>query len=195
MITLEDAPALLADGRPATLRPMIPTDWTAVEALFGATSEANLYTRFFTTGRGAVESHLRHLFDSVDGPSVLLLESDGRLMGIADVERIDSVTSEVAFLVADDAHGLGVATLLLEQVAEDARHTGVEWLVADVLAVNHPMLTVFADAGFTIAVETDRGEAVVRLSTVRTAEVEAASHARHVRAEQARQLNAVVAAG
>jgi GNAT superfamily N-acetyltransferase len=195
MTTLRVTPTLLADGRAATVRQVTSADRAAVSALFDATSPANLYTRFFTAGRGVVESHLRHLFDSDDGPKVLMLECAGRLLGVADVERVNSVTSEVAFLVADDAHGLGVATLLLEQVADEARRDVVRWIVADVLAVNHPMLTVFADAGYTLALDSDRGDVVVRLSTARTQAVVAASGDRHRRAEQAQHLNAAVAAG
>ncbi len=170
---------MLTDGRAACVRPVTRGDRPAVTSLYAQTSAANLYTRFFTSGTGVVACHLAHLFDPLDPPDVYVVEAGGRLIGVADVERCDEITSEVAFLVADDAHGLGVATLLLERIAEEARVSGVQWLVADVLAVNHPMMAVFTDAGFAIDLHTDHGEVSVRMSTASSAAVLAASAERH----------------
>ena len=170
---------LLTDGRAACVRPMTHADRSAVTAMYAGTSAANLYTRFFTSGRGAVTSHLDHLFAPLDPPQVFLVEVAGRLLGVADVEPCDEITSEVAFLVADDAHGLGVATLLLERIADEARAAGVQWLVADVLAINHPMMAVFTDAGFAIDLHSSHGEVSVRMSTASSAAVVEASAVRH----------------
>jgi GNAT superfamily N-acetyltransferase len=176
---------MLTDGRAASVRPMQRTDRSAVSSLYARTSAANLYTRFFTSGRGVIASHLDHLFDPLDPPQVYVAETAGRLIGVADVEPCDEITWEVAFLVADDAHGLGVATLLLERIADEARLAGVPWLVADVLAVNHPMMSVFTDAGFAIDLHTDHGEVAVRMSTASSPAVLAATAARHLSAERA----------
>jgi GNAT superfamily N-acetyltransferase len=89
------------------------------------------------------------------------------------------LTNEIAFLVADDAHGLGIATLLLERAATDARAEGVEWFVADVLAINHPMLEVFADAGFKVERHADHGDVALRMSTELDADARSATAARH----------------
>jgi GNAT superfamily N-acetyltransferase len=174
---------ILADGRPASVRRMNRADRSSVTSLYAGTSQDNLYTRFFTIGQGAVARHIDHLFTPVDPPEVFLVEAAGRLLGVADVERCGGATSEIAFLVADDAHGLGIATLLLERVAEESRATGVEWLVADVLAVNHPMMSVFTDAGFTLELHQDHGEVKVRMSTAATPAAVAAARARHLRSE------------
>ena len=148
-------------------------------ALFDSCSDGNLYTRFFTAGHGAVVRHLDHIFDGETDARTYIVLRAGRVIGIADVEPCDDSTSEIAFLVADDSHGLGIATLLLERAAEDARDSGVAWLVADVLAINHPMLEVFADAGFRIERHTDHGEVALRISTELDAAARLAMAARH----------------
>jgi GNAT superfamily N-acetyltransferase len=126
-----------------------------------------------------VAHHIDHLFDRASAARTYVMLRGERVIGIADVEPCDQVTSEIAFLVADDLHGLGIATLLLERAAEDACAAGVPWFVADVLAINHPMLEVFTDAGFRIERHVDHGEVAVRMSTEVDATTRSAMAARH----------------
>ena len=56
--------------------------------------------------------------------------------------------AEVAFVVADEHHGRGISTLLLEHLAAIARLNGIVRFTAEVLADNRAMLTVFAKAGW-----------------------------------------------
>jgi GNAT superfamily N-acetyltransferase len=156
---------VLSDGRDAVLRPLAPMDRDGLEELFGHTSPDNLYTRFFGIGADTVTKHLDHLFagDSMVSTYVLMLGK--RVLGVADVEHLDATSAEVAFLVADDTHGCGVATLLLERAAADARNAGIEWFVADVLAVNHLMLQVFADIGFPVVTHREGFDVSLRMST------------------------------
>lgn len=170
---------VLADGSGAEIRLLDPEDRPAVTTLFESCSDENLYTRFFTAGRGVVARHLDHIFDPASGSRTYVVLRSDRVVGIADVEPCDESTSEIAFLVADDAHGLGIATLLLERAAEEARAAGVAWFVADVLAINHPMLEVFADAGFKIERHTDHGDVALRISTELDVAARAAMEARH----------------
>jgi GNAT superfamily N-acetyltransferase len=169
---------ILADGSAAKIRSLRSADRQAVTQLFESCSEQNLYTRFFTIGQGVVSHHIDHLFDGTGRRTYLMLKA-GRVIGIADVERCDESTSEIAFMVADDAHGLGIATLLLEHAAQDARADGVAWFVADVLAINHPMLEVFADAGFRVERHADHGDVELRMSTDLDPSARAAMAARH----------------
>ena len=55
--------------------------------------------------------------------------------------------AEVAFAVADDMHGRGIASLLLEHLVWLARQHGLEAFTGETLAENSAMLRVFADAG------------------------------------------------
>src|SRR5208282_25024 len=55
--------------------------------------------------------------------------------------------AEIACAVADDMHGRGIASLLIEHLVWQARQCGVRAFIAETLAENSAMLRVFADAG------------------------------------------------
>ena len=50
----------------------------------------------------------------------------------------DAAAAEVALAVADDMHGRGIATLLLEHLVSMARASGLRNLVAEVLPITTP---------------------------------------------------------
>ncbi|MCW2787924.1 MAG: hypothetical protein JWQ91_511 [Aeromicrobium sp.] len=173
---------VLADGSEAMVRHVAAADRPAVERLFATARPTDLYTRFFSVGTAVVDLHVEHLFSSGATATSYVVERAGSLLGIADVEPVGEHSAEVAFLVADGAHGLGIATLLLERAAQDAWDRGITTFVADVLAVNHPMIEVFRDAGFEVGLHIERDGVSVRMSTCRTPEVQAATAARHASA-------------
>lgn len=169
---------VLADGTAATVRLLDDRDRPAVQVLFDSVSDEHLYTRFFTLGRTMVTRHIDHLF--AGGPDVTTYVVDllGRVIGVVEVEQLSVSTGEVAFLVADDMHGRGVATLLLERAARDAHRAGIEWFTADVLAINHEMIEVFTDIGFTVELMPEGSDVAVRMSTAPTAASIAAERSR-----------------
>ena len=61
--------------------------------------------------------------------------------------------------MADDRQADGIATRLLEQIADEAGKVGIERFVAEVLPENRPMLRVFDDSGFEVN-RTDDGEEI-----------------------------------
>lgn len=162
---MKTEPVVLRDGSAAEIRPLRAGDRRKVTALFGSCSDKSLYTRFFTVGHDIVDRHIEHLFASGTGTSTYVLLRSGTLLGIADVEPCGDRTAEIAFLVSDDAHNLGIATLLLERAARDAEARGIEWFVADVLLVNRQMVEVFDDAGFPLERHIDHGDVSVRMRT------------------------------
>lgn len=181
MTSISDAACeavVLSDGAPACVRLLEPSDRPGLEALFDSISDDHLYTRFFSLGRPMVARHLDHLFAGGPGVVTYVVEVHGRVVGVSDVEQLSPTTAEVAFLVADDMHGRGVATLLLERAARDAHGAGIAWFTADVLAVNHEMLQVFADIGFTVEAAPEGADVAVRMSTAPTAAFGAAHRSR-----------------
>ena len=56
--------------------------------------------------------------------------------------------AEVAFVVADTYQHQGLATTLLHRLVEMARVEGITWFIAEILAENSAMLSVFRDAGY-----------------------------------------------
>ncbi len=141
--------ALLTDGTTVEIRPATPDDLAAVRAMHEAMSPDNVYLRFFTLSRASAEQEARRLCRA-PGPDheALLAVLDGRAVGAASFEiEAGTDAAEIAFAVADDMHGRGVGTLLLEHLVSAACHRGVHRVTATVLAQNAEMLRVFADAG------------------------------------------------
>jgi acyl-CoA synthetase (NDP forming) len=89
----------------------------------------------------------------------LLAHLDGRVVAVAGYDRLNEPgAAEVAFAVADEMHGRGLATRLLEQLAEIAAARGISRFDAEVMAGNRGMLGVFAGAGFDTRRQTEFGE-------------------------------------
>jgi acyl-CoA synthetase (NDP forming) len=109
---------------------------------------------------------------------------DDALVGVARYDRWPLRSeAEVAFFV-DDAHrGRGIATVLLEYLAEAARRAGISAFTATVLPTNQRMVGVFRAAGFQVRSSFEEGVIEVHLDLRPTPEAEAAIEARAQRAE------------
>jgi acyl-CoA synthetase (NDP forming)/GNAT superfamily N-acetyltransferase len=156
--------ALLADGTTMTIRPATPRDYQAVLRLHEAMSPGNLYFRFFSASRVSAEREAHRVcLDDRQGLAALLGLRGDDVVGVASYELTSHPTAaEIALAVADDMHGRGIATLLLEHLVSLARARGVKTLVADVLPDNYPVLHVLADAG--LSVRRRAGGGVVEIS-------------------------------
>ncbi|WP_196804135.1 acetate--CoA ligase [Marmoricola sp. URHB0036] len=180
------ADVLLADGSVAVIRPITAQDADELHALHRDVSDDSVRLRFFTVGRHAAHEYVDHLVR--DHPLALVAERGGKILAVATAEGVDARTAEVAFLVEDGSHGLGIGSLLLEHLAAAARASGIGTFVAEVLIENRAMLDVFTDAGFTLTKRIDDDVVDVRLETASTARGQAVADAKDRRAE-ARSLN------
>ena len=141
--------ALLTDGGTVEVRPARAQDFEAVRAMHAALSPDNMYLRFFSMSPSAAEWEARRVCREPDSDHAALLAwQDGRLVGVGAYELAGKPgVAEVAFAVADDMHGRGIASLLLEHLVWRARQRGLEAFTGETLAENSEMLRVFADAG------------------------------------------------
>ena len=186
-------PVLLADGRPGIIRPLCPEDEPALHDLAGRSSEESLYRRFFTAGRNQADAYAHRLCTGADvSDRALVLELDGRVVGLAAAEDVEPGMAEVAFLVEDAMQGHGVGTLLLTNLAAAQRRRGVTTFEADVLGDNVRMLRVFVDAGYRVVRHNDGGMATVQMATEVTGTTLDAIDARERQAE-ARSLRPLLA--
>ena len=145
---------VLRDGSTLRLRPPTEADEDNLIAFFTRLSPDSRYLRFHgatiidhTTVAGALET------DWESRGSLLgeLADSTGivRPVALATYVRLhDPRRAEVAFAVADELHGRGIGTRLLERLAAHAAAVGISEFVAEVLPRNRAMLRVFDDAGF-----------------------------------------------
>jgi len=136
--------ALAADGGIVRLRPVTPTDASALAALHDRGSPDSLRLRFFgVPGQSVLAEEVERLVrPAADDHDVVVAEEGGVLIGVASYERRppDDARAEFAVFVDEAHHGRGVGTLLLEHLAAGARRRGVTELIGEVLAGNTRML-------------------------------------------------------
>lgn len=143
--------AVLRDGTPVVLRPLVAGDRAALSSAIAEVSTETLRRRFFTPGRPSerVIDHLVNI-NYLDHFAwrVALADHD---QGVATARyvrlRDDPTSAEVAFGVVDAYQGRGLGTLLLGALAAAATNAGIERFVAEVLIDNLPMRAVFDKAG------------------------------------------------
>ena len=176
---------MLADGGTVHIRPIRPDDGRRIIDFHGRQSPQSIYFRYFTPHPRLSDEEVERLthVDYVDRMAFVALRDDV-MVGVARYDRLPTRSeAEVAFFVDDRHQGRGMATLLLEYLAEAARRTGITGFTATVLPSNSRMVGVFRSAGFTTASRFDDGVIEVRLDLRPTPEAEAAIAARAQRAE------------
>jgi acyl-CoA synthetase (NDP forming)/GNAT superfamily N-acetyltransferase len=143
---------LLADGTTIEIRPAGPQDQQAVQRFHEAMSPDNLYLRFFSLSKRAAEQEaIRVSRPPGPGHAALLAWLEDRVAGVASYEpTAEPGIAEVAFAVADDLHGRGIATLLLEHLVSLGQACQVQAFTAQTLPENLAMLRVFSDAGLSV---------------------------------------------
>ena len=140
----------LRDGSRIDVRPIAPSDAPTLRASFERLSDESRYRRFLTPMPHLGARLVRYLteVDHHDHEALVALEhGTGTGVGVARFVRLDGDTAEAAVTVADDWHGRGVATLLLESLAVRAREEGVRRFVAVMLPENQEMRDVLEGMG------------------------------------------------
>ena len=110
-----------------------------------------------------------------------------RLAGVGRYERSlpGGDAAEVAFSVADESQGRGVASRILEYLTAYARTQGISAFEAYVMADNHAMIRVFRGAGFTMSRQLDEGIYRIEFPTEESDETRAATEEHEKRAAAA----------
>src|SRR4051795_6173681 len=154
---------ILRDGTALRLRSPVPADEPTIKAFFDGLGPQSRYRRFHGFGRTDLPAHDAAYADG-DARVTLLAGLDDRIVAVAGYDRLNEPgAAEVAFAVADDMQGRGLATRMLEQLAEVGAERGVRRFDAEVMADNRRMLGLFASAGFDVRRETEFGEAHLEL--------------------------------
>ena len=180
-----EADVVLADGGTAHVRPIRPDDGPRLVDFHGRQSAESIYFRYFTPRPHLPEPEVERLthVDYADRMAFVALLDDV-IVGVARYDRHPTRSeAEVAFFVDDRHQGRGIATVLLEYLAEAARRTGITAFTASVLPSNRRMVAVFRNAGFTAASHFGDGVIEFRLDLQPTPEAEGAIAARAQRAE------------
>ena len=155
---------VLRDGSTARVRPAGRGDVAVLRDFLERLEPAARWFRFFSAGVN-LERAARSAVTPQDGRALLVLTGeDERVVGHAMYARSgpDDTEAELAFAVAADWQGRGLATTLLAHLAETAAADGISTFVAITLPDNHRMIGVFRDSGFPVEVRAQPGELQVR---------------------------------
>jgi len=150
MTAKPDWSVTLRDGAVVAVRKLGPDDYDAVVRLCETLTERERYLRFFTTHPSYLDDWSRSVTmpPDRDEQTVGAFEDD-TLLGLANyVATTQAGCAEVSVVVAHEQHERGVGTALLRILGPLARDSGFHHFVADVLAENHSMQQVVADAGW-----------------------------------------------
>ena len=162
----------LKNGLQVTVRAIRPDDHGKLLAAFKELDERTVYLRFF--GPKQVSDQALTEATEVDFVRTVALvvctESGGgekiigggRYITFGEAEPPDM--AEVAFMVEEDYHGLGIAGKVLRHLAGIAKEKGIIEFHAEVLPENKGMLAVFNRSGFPVTQEYEDGVTHVTLS-------------------------------
>ena len=139
---------ILRDGTPLRLRAPTLEDYDAIKSFYDGLSEDSIYSRF----HGWVQTEGPARSDAeADGDSRVVLTAwrGDRIVASGAYDRLrEPAVAEVSFTVGDEFQSHGVATRILEQLAEIGAARGIERFDAEVAETNAAMQRVFQRAGF-----------------------------------------------
>jgi GNAT superfamily N-acetyltransferase len=159
----------LRNGLEVCFRASRPDDWERVVEAFNELDPESVYLRFFGPKKGFSEAEIRNFREADFSNRVILLcttQRDGREIVIASATyvRVGEADAEVAFVVEEDYHRLGIAGRLLRHLGRIARAGGISIFVAEVLPHNSGMLGVFERSGWPMAAKKADGTVHVTLA-------------------------------
>ncbi len=159
---------LLRDGTTLRLQAPTPVDLEDIKAFYESLSPESRHFRFHGAGRTDLVARAEAEATGVDRLA-LISRHDGHVVAVASYVGLrEPGVAEVAFAVADDDQERGIATRMLEQLAEIAADRGIHRFDAEVMASNGPMLRVFEHAGFAVQRRGSFGELTVSLDVTPT---------------------------
>jgi RimJ/RimL family protein N-acetyltransferase len=150
-------------GTTVRVRPIRPEDAHRLAEFHRGLSPEAVYFRFFSPHPRLSAAEIER-FTHVDYADrlALIVEVAGTLVAVGRYDRISGTEAEVAFVVADAWHHNGIATLLLELLAQAAWVCGIDTFVASTLPENREMLGVFTHSRFDVSTRFDDGVVSVR---------------------------------
>ena len=155
--------ATLLDGSRVTLRSIRPSDSIHLQDLFARVSPRSRYLRFHHYVAGLTEEESERYTAANNGSPVGIVAtlgaaSDERIVGVGHYFRVAPAAAEVAILVDDEYQGRGIATLILDALAEAGSASGIDTFEAYVLGENRSMMEVLHGAGFPLKTTLKYGE-------------------------------------
>jgi GNAT superfamily N-acetyltransferase len=163
----------LSNGLAVEVRALRADDRERIAKAVRGLERESIYTRLFSYRNELTETGLDRIMHFDPGSEVVLIVTigsgaDETVIGsgryIVGPGEHGARSAEVAFMVEEDYHGLGIAGRLLRHLAGIARERGVASFEASVLPENKAMLAVFARSGLPMRRRNEGGEVQVMLT-------------------------------
>lgn len=139
----------LTNGKNVDFRPLLPSDEFESRHFYYSLQEDSIYYRFFNKRKVFSRDMLQKQWAQVDyrrNMTIIGLMQLGKrkqIVAIGSYAEADTDSAEVAFLVKEKLHGMGIGSYLLEILETIAKANNYKQFIATVLAENRKMLNVF----------------------------------------------------
>ena len=155
------------NGVEVTFRPAKQVDGRLIQEHFYDMDEKDVQTRFFGIRRSFYREDMEGMFqvDYIKNLSIVAVTGEigfEKVVGLGMYALEEGTVAEVAFSVAKEWQGKGIASVLLEKIAEAARETGTTSLVAYMLSTNKGMIKLFNKLPFKVETKLEEGMLILR---------------------------------
>lgn len=139
----------LSTGKNIDFRPLLPSDEFESRNFYYSLQEDSIYYRFFNKRKVFSRDMLQKQWAEVDYRrnmtiiGLMQLGKHKQIVAIGSYAETDEDSAEVAFLVKEQLHGMGIGSFLLDILETIAKQNNYKKFVATVLAENRKMINVF----------------------------------------------------
>jgi acyl-CoA hydrolase/RimJ/RimL family protein N-acetyltransferase len=155
------------DSVKVTFRPAKPVDDRLMQEHFYVMDEKDVQTRFFGMRRSFYREDMEDMsqVDYIKNLSIVAVTGEvgfEKIIGLGMYALEHGTTAEVAFSVSTEWQGKGIASVLLEKIAEAARENGITSLQAYVLPTNKSMIKLFKKLPYKVETTIEEGSLILQ---------------------------------
>lgn len=157
----------IQDGLQVTFRPTKPVDDRLIQEHFYTMDEKDVQTRFLGMRRSFYREDMEDMFqvDYIKNLSIVAVTGEvgfEKIIGLGMYALEQGTVAEVAFSISKEWQAKGIASVLLEKIAEAARENGITGLLAYTLATNEGMIKLFNKLPYKVETTLKEGALILR---------------------------------
>ena len=155
------------DGQQVTFRPTKPVDDRRIQEHFYTMDAKDVQARFFSARRIFYREDMEGiaLVDYIKNLSIVAVTGEvgfEKIIGLGEYVLEKGTVAEIAFSISRQWQGKGIASVLLEKIAEAARENGFSNLVAYTLSTNTGMIKLFRKLPYKVEIIYEEGMLVLK---------------------------------
>jgi acyl-CoA hydrolase/RimJ/RimL family protein N-acetyltransferase len=155
------------DGQQVTFRPTKAVDGRLIQEYFYSMDEKDIQARFFGIRRSFFREDMEGMFqvDYIKNLSIVAVTGEvgfEEIIGLGEYALEQGTVAEVAFSISRQWQRRGIATVLLEKIAEAARENSLSGLMAYTHSNNKGMIKLFKKLPYKIETILESGILVLK---------------------------------